>query len=332
MAIQYYISKKADDAIGLKNRLFFRGNYPLVLFLEFLILPLLLIINSFINVQAQTATTSAGALTITNELAKDPNDNTDVLGEEIAITPTPQITTTKVQTLDVSPTVTATPSLPPAQVDNQVSYSIPKKQSYTIAIIGDSMVDTMGERLEYLEHVLTKRYPRTDFHLYNYGKGAQNVEDGLARFDSDFNYSDRHYPSLPQLHPDILIVGSFAYNPFSPYDRNQHWVSLTTMVEKAKGVASQVYMLAEIAPLRSDFGKGPGGVNWDSDTAYVHSGHIIEQLENAVGLSKDLGVPIIDAFHPSGGNRAYVNSNDGIHASVSGHEFTAGIIASRLAL
>lgn len=244
------------------------------------------------------------------------------------------------QTPTVTPTVTVTPSptsAPIASTPTPTTFPQPRNKTYLIAVYGDSMVDTMGERLEYLEHALKRRYPQTDFVLYNFGKGAENVEMGINRFGSELHYQDRNYLSPGKIKPDIFIVGSFAYNPFTPYDRNRHWLGLTKLVEQVKTVSSQVYMLAEIAPLRKDFGKGPNGVNWSEQTNVEHSGRIIEQLENAVGLSKSLGVPLIDVYHrslasSSDGKREYVNPGDGIHASVAGHEFTAQIIAERIKL
>ena len=72
--------------------------------------------------------------------------------------------------------------------------------------------------------------------------------------------------------------------------------------------------------------------------AQEDAGRIIEQLQNAVGLSKSLQVPLIDAFSPSfnpqtqEGNRSYVNPSDGIHPSVEGHQFMAEKIAQTLRL
>ena len=237
------------------------------------------------------------------------------------------VTTIMNQTPSQIPTQTPTPL--PTLTPTSVIFSTPKN-NYTIAIFGDSMIDTMGERLEYLEHSLKKKYPKTNFQLYNYGIGAQTVEQGVARLNSSLDYKDRHYPPLTQINPDIIILGSFAYNPFSPYNRDQHWLQLTKLTEEAKKITPNIYLLAEIAPLRSDFGKGPGGVNWETNTAWTHSGHIIEQLENVLGLSKTLNIPIIDAYTPSGGKKIYVNPHDGIHPSVAGHEFTADIITEKL--
>lgn len=257
--------------------------------------------------------------------------DSNVLGEkaENSITQTPTTAPTA--------TLTPTPTITPTSIPTLTAIPQPRKKTYSIVVYGDSMVDTMGERLEYLEHALKKRYPQTDFILYNFGKGAENVEMGIARFGSELHYQDRNYLSLDRIHPDIIIVGSFAYNPFTPHDRNRHWLGLTRLVEQAKTLSAQVYMMAEIAPLRRDFGKGPNGVNWSDQTNIEHSGRIVEQLENTVGLSRTLGIPLIDVYRRSlagsgEGKRDYVNPSDGIHPSVAGHEFTAKIITERIKL
>jgi hypothetical protein len=278
----------------------------------------------------------------TNELA--------VLGETTQITETPTPTSpaevplsgTKAgpPTPTIVPTNTPSPTPSPRRspdVSVGTEAGTPtiksaRKTSYSIAVYGDSMVDTMGERCEYLEHALKKLYPSVNFTLYNFGKGSENVEMGLSRWNNRLDYQDRHYSSLPEIKPDIIILGSYAYNPFSPYNRDQHWVGLTKLIEVAKSITPNVYVLAEIAPLRGDFGKGPNGVNWDTQTAYEHSGRIVEQLENAVGLARTLNVPLIDVYHASIGKSGLNNAGDGIHASVTGHEFTADIIADTIQL
>jgi lysophospholipase L1-like esterase len=211
------------------------------------------------------------------------------------------------------------------------------KTSFTIAVYGDSFVDTMGEHLEYLQGSLQRRYPTYHFTFYNYGIGSQNVQMGLDRFDSPFNYKTRNYPPIAQVHPDIIIVGSFGYNPFSPYSRDQHWNTLVKLVQKAQSTGASVYMLSEIAPLKTGFGKGPHGVNWPDDQANLQAQHITEQLQNAVSISKNLHVPLIDAYDPSKvngnfGNPIYVNKDDGIHPSDLGHKFMADLIAKTIKL
>ena len=211
-----------------------------------------------------------------------------------------------------------------------------QKQFYSIALIGDSMVDTMGESGDYLRLELAKKYPNVQFVIYNYGKGARNVTQGLADYHEPFTYKDRTYKSIDTVKPDIIIVGSFAYNPFSPHDRNQHWLQYTRLVQEAQKTTPHVYMLAEIAPVRSGFGLTPNGVAWDPQSAWSHTGKILEQLQNVLSLSQTLHIPVIDSYTPSlneagtEGKRELINSADNIHPSVVGHEFIAQKIVEKL--
>lgn len=212
------------------------------------------------------------------------------------------------------------------------------RDHYSIALIGDSMVDTMGDNGDYLRFELAKKYPNVQFVIYNYGKGARNVEQGLADFHEPFSYKDRNYNSIDTVKPDIIIVGSFAYNPFNPHDRNHHWLKYTQLVQEAQKITPHTYMLAEIAPVRTGFGLTPNGVAWDPQSAWSHTGKILEQLQNVLSLSQTLHIPAIDAYTPSlkeggtEGRRELINTSDNIHPSVAGHEFIAKKIVEKIDL
>lgn len=103
------------------------------------------------------------------------------------------------------------------------------KKTYIIAAIGDSMIQTMGPNLDYLQKDLLKKYPRNDFVMYNYGVGGEKVTSGLARLNAPFELNGRSYPPLSELKPDILIVGSYAYNPFAEFDLNLYTNQLTEL-------------------------------------------------------------------------------------------------------
>ena len=263
---------------------------------------------------------------VMSPLVLETSQDDAVLGSETETIPTPESTQNIVEEGVVE--VTPTPS----------PFPKPSQKEYTIAVYGDSMEDTIGSGLEYLDHELTTRYPETTFHFYNYGMGSNNVRDGLERFHRPFHYQDRDYRKIADIKPDIIVMGSFAYNVLTPHDRDSHWLGLTHLVQEAQKITPHVYILAEIAPKRRGFGFGPNGINWEPATAYEHTGKIIEQLENAVGLSQPLHVPLIDAYTPSlqeekkEGRPELINSSDGIHPSVEGHEFIAKIIADTIEL
>lgn len=214
----------------------------------------------------------------------------------------------------------------------------PSKNSYTIAAFGDSMIDTMGGNLEYLKDSLESMYPGINFAYYNYGIGAENLETGIARFDNSYSYHNRSYSPITQTSPDIIIVGSYSYNPFSPYDRNKHWLKLSELVDRAKQASGNVYILVEIAPLADGFGEGPGGVNWPKDLSNNQAKIIVEQLENAIGVAKEKNVGLINVYSRSlikgskFGQAQYVSKHDGIHTSEAGQKLTAEVIVSTIKL
>ncbi len=257
----------------------------------------------------------------------------------VPIVQTPQVlgesTITTVPTPTPSPIPLPTEALARVITPTDI---ITKKKSYVIAVYGDSMIDTMGEKMEYLERTLKKKYPKTEFKLYNYGIGSQNVQQGIARLNDDFNYQTRHYPSITSLKPDIIILGSFAYNPYFPYDREKYEKGLKQLINLAKKTTSNVYLIAEIAPLKRDFGKGENGVNWPEIQTYEHATQIISNLETAINVALNLQIPVINVFSQSQtnlekeGNKKYVSTNDGIHPSIEGQKFTAGEIANIIIL
>lgn len=207
------------------------------------------------------------------------------------------------------------------------------KDTYTIALYGDSMIDTMGEKLEILQKELYRSYPKTTFKLYNYGIGAQNIEDGVLRFGNSFSNKERVYASITTINPDIIILGTFAYNLFVPHDLEKYKREVGTLIQKAKNVSSQVYLLAEIAPKKTGFGQGEFGVNWPENQAYQQAVIIIDQIKAAVMLANLAGIPVINAYQESlftdgFGNPIYVRQEDGIHPSFAGHVLMAKEIIS----
>lgn len=241
-------------------------------------------------------------------------------------------TLTKVLVPSPTPLPPPSPTLQPSPTK---TLTLPKS-SYIIALYGDSYIDTMVDTPVNIKTILQKKYPTTTFTIYNYGIGAENIEAGLNRWDSSFSNRGRDYPPITQINADIIVIGAFSYNPFSPHDAAKHKELLKELVSKAKQTSAKVYILAEIAPLGPQFGVGPKGVNWTPDVAIEHSHHIIDQIQNAFAVGNELGVPVMDAYNPSKnpgsefGDPGYVNRDDGIHPSVAGHALIANVMVSTI--
>jgi len=229
--------------------------------------------------------------------------------------------TAYVTTITPKPTVSPTPSPTPKL----------SKSSYTIALYGDSMIDTMGD-MKYLSDALGKKYPETKFNLYNYGIGAQNVKAGFERLNLQFSYQNRNYDAIGRIKADVIVLGTFAYNPFDPQNIPLYKNYLRPLMTQLKATGSQVYLLIEIAPLKENFGKGPQGINWPVDLSLKQSKNIEEQLAAAREVAQSMNIPIIDVYTKTHGNPTYTSVDDGIHPSYDGHVFTANLIAQSILL
>lgn len=206
-----------------------------------------------------------------------------------------------------------------------------------IAILGDSMVDTMGTGLPYLSKQLKVRFPNMEFDLLNYGVGSENIITANDRINNNYVYKDRSYPVLSNLGADIIIIESFAYNPIGDdlSDLKKQTEMINSIVGKLKNDKVKIIFLAAISPIKKKFGQGPGGVNWEIDKSWEHATKIQTYLENGIKSASEIGLPIIDCYHatllPNGeGIASYVSTHDGIHPSVTGEEFMAAKIAEKL--
>lgn len=213
-----------------------------------------------------------------------------------------------------------------------------KKSGYTIALLGDSMIDTLGSDLPELRTTLRELYPGVNFRLLNYGVGATNLDYGIERLTNGYTYLGRNFPSLISQNPDLLIIESFGYNPLS-LDRdtiNDHWLKLVEAVNLIKQQLPQtkIVITSTIAPNAQTFGNGAGlafsGRDKESRVAVIKS-----YLENAIRFAKSQKLPFADAFHPSldsngNGKLSYINPVDNIHYSAAGRQFFSQKIAEAI--
>ncbi len=201
----------------------------------------------------------------------------------------------------------------------------PKKTHYTIALLGDSMIDTLGKELPHLQNLLSKDYPDYTFTLLNYGQGGTDLESGLFRLTNQTKYLDNDYPPLLSQNVDILVVESFAYNHWSGhfYDLDRQWLTIAKIIDTVKinSPKTKIILAATIAPNTKSFGDGklnwPPQLKWDSAT--ITKGY----LQNLINFATSENYPLADAYHPSlnaagDGDEKYINQSDHIHPSEEG--------------
>jgi len=243
----------------------------------------------------------------------------DVLGASVEETPTP----------------TNTPSPTPKP---PIETKRARKSTITIALLGDSMIDTMGPDAPALKSILSRTFPGTTFTVKNYGVGGTNIEYAIERITSGYTYLGNGIPALSSIHPDVVVLESCGYNPF-PFDNamDKHWLSLSKAVDTLRSSIPGVKIVigATIAPNWNVFGDGAPGIAFAAEDKRKRVENIKTYLENAVKFAKSQKLPLADAYHPSldgsgNGKLAYINPGDHIHYSDNGRSLFAQKIAGAI--
>ena len=264
------------------------------------------------------------------------NNDNQVLGESQPVTPSSEKNQNPEETAASLPVSSLKPSSTPRE-------ALPQYSNYsgkiTVAIFGDSMVDVMDTNLPHLRAELRRFFPKANYYLYNYGVGSQNIEQGRKRVEEAYDYKDRHYPSIVNLNPDVIILDSFAYNPFPKKTEDelyQHWANLAAIVNVLKNKThAKIIIMADIAPSKEKFGQGSQGINWSVNDAWQQAIKINSYLTNTIKFAKATNLPLIDIYHqtllPDGeGNLDYISSDDHIHQNFAGNQLIAKNIAEAI--
>ncbi len=235
--------------------------------------------------------------------------------------------------------MTETPPATPSATPTVASGITTMKKHYSIAFLGDSMIDTLGPGIPHTQKALKSLYPSTSFDLYNYGVGATNIDYGLQRITRGYTYLGNEIPALITKHPDIVVVESFAYNPY-PYDAgalDRHWLQLAAIVDslKANLPGVRIVIAATIAPNSTVFGDGAPGLSFAIDDKIKRTTTIKQYLDSTVKFAKSQKLPLADVFHASidaagNGKLQYINGGDHIHYSDAGRMLFAQIVANTL--
>lgn len=231
----------------------------------------------------------------------------------------PPSQTTIIQSSTIS--ITQTPIHEPKNIGG---YSRP----YTIAVIGDSMIETLHPGLPDLKNSLSKYFPNLEFDLINLGYPSQNIEDAQRHLEDD----------LYAKNPDIVVVESFAYNNFgnSQESLNRQWLDLgaiTTTISK-KLPNTKIIIAATIAPNSVIFANGTN--NKFSSLEKIEKTKTIKlYLQNAINFATSQKFPLANAYQycldsNNEGNRECINSTDNIHPSEYGAQIFGDTLAKTI--
>jgi lysophospholipase L1-like esterase len=244
--------------------------------------------------------------------------------------PIPQVlgVTEEVQLVEPSPTPTPTPM------------RRTKQSTVTVALLGDSMMDTLGPNAPHLGNSLKAIYPQTTFVIKNFGVGGKPIDDGINRITSGYTYLGTSYSSLAASHPDVVVLESFGYNPTGEDQGaiDHHWLELARAMDtiRASLPDTKIVIAATIAPNRDRFGDGAPGIAFSSEDKQKRVATIKNYIETAIKFARSEHIPLANAYGASldssgNGKLAFINSGDHIHYSDSGRALMASKIASAIA-
>lgn len=246
---------------------------------------------------------------------------------------------------DTDPLLTAealpTPTPDPEKRPTEPLLRNSKKSSVTIALLGDSMMDTLGPDGAGLAAKLNATYHRTAFTVINHGVGAENIDSGLRRLTTGYRYLGTDKQSVVSERPDVVIVESFGYNPYPVPDMHDalttHWLRLAEIVDTIRQQlpGTKIVIAATIAPNWDLFGDGAPGLSFSPEGKRTKVAEIKRYIESTIAFAKSERLPLADAYHPTldrngNGIPSYINGGDHIHYSDRGRAFMAQTIADTL--
>lgn len=208
----------------------------------------------------------------------------------------------------------------------------------TIAVLGDSMIDTLGKDLPTLKKALNQYFPGSVFNLLNYGVGARDAEYGLYRLTNDYQYRQELISSLVSQNPDIVVVESFAYNNYGNTSDgiNRHWLALgaITTTIRQKLPQAKIVIAATIAPNSVYFSNGVKDIYFSAMEKIEKTSTIKVYLQNAVNFATSQGFPLADSYHLSlvgnDGSKDFIDPMDNIHPSFAGATLFGDVVADTI--
>lgn len=214
-----------------------------------------------------------------------------------------------------------------------------RKKSYIISILGDSMTDTLGQSGGGLDSKLKKLYPDATFTIKNHGVGAENIDSGIYRLTNGYRYLGIDRPSVLSEKPDIIVLESFGYNPYSFTDGalDRHWLAMADIVRKihTEAPGTGIVIAVTISPNWNVFGDGTPLLKYSPQEKKEKVKVIKQYLESTISFAKGEHLPLADVYTPSldpdgNGKLAFINSGDHIHYSPAGRELFGQILAASI--
>jgi len=263
------------------------------------------------NINVPYASTVQAPVISFGQLISQNSHSQNILGAESVPIPTPA------PSLIFTPTPTPIPH-------------VTRKPHMTIAMVGDSMIETLGSGVPDLQKKLVIYYPNTTFTILNNGVGSTTIDSGINRLTKDYVVNAKKIPSVVSQQPDLIIIESFAYNPYTLDEGalTRHWLALARIMDilREQLADAKVLLSATITPNAKTFGDGAPFIAYTDIEKHEKVMTIKAFLDNTVRFARSENIPLANAYNPStmrdgNGNWTYISPTDHIHYSTKGRLF-----------
>jgi hypothetical protein len=200
-------------------------------------------------------------------------------------------------------------------------------QVINIAVIGDSMIETLKPEIPILKQSLTNYFPSHIFYIKNYGFPAKTLEYARATINQIIDQQ-----------PDIIVLESFAYNNYGNTQEgiDKQWLHLGAITTEIKNKIpnTDIIIATTIAPNSVEFAKGSG--NEFSGIEKIEKSKTIKlYLQNAINFATSQNFYLADAYtlslnHDQEGHKELINPQDNLHPSQLGQQLFCDSIAKTI--
>lgn len=219
---------------------------------------------------------------------------------------------------------------------------IPKKDVYSIVMVGDSMTEALGPYGSKLNDSLNKVYGSTPGNqrivIDNYAKGSTNLLGLQDAMQQKTPVGDKVLDPLLGRKFDLILIESFGYNPLSQLGIEGGLKKQTETLDTLMKLLikthpdSVIVFVATIAPNKATYAREVSpGKTIAQRTAEAEER--MEYIQNHIAFAKAHNIPLIDIYNkslkPNGdGDLKYINPNDHIHPSFAGIDFISSEISN----
>ena len=218
---------------------------------------------------------------------------------------------------------------------NAVNPPVKPSNSYSILLLGDSMMQFLGDGSD-LKNYLKKYYPKKQINVLNYGFGSTNILSVPERLKKDTIRGSETLPPILEREFDVIFIESFGNNPLSDMLLEEGLKKQTEALDqivkiiKTEKPESAIIFMATVSPNRERYAEGT--VNLTTEERRKWADERITYIKNHIEYAKVHKIPLLNVFEKSldlsgDGNIDYINSQDFIHPSPTGILFISQEIA-----